>query len=137
MIDIFYNQVRNTPNKIAVRVRDTAISYYELNRYSNRLSNFIKSLNIQNKVIGIWTEEPITQFIAMIACLKMGIPFININRKAPLAYNMEVLQQLEVDTLLVDHCYNLGNSFDFITIDVDQILKRNVYDSEVQADNMP
>ena len=80
MIDIFYNQVRNTPNKIAVRGRDTAISYYELNRYSNRLSNFIKSLNIQNKVIGIWTEEPITQFIAMIACLKMGIPFININK---------------------------------------------------------
>ena len=137
MIDIFYNQVRNTPNKIAVRGRDTAISYYELNRYSNRLSNFIKSLNIQNKVIGIWTEEPITQFIAMIACLKMGIPFININRKAPLTYNMEVLQQLEVDTLLVDHCYNFGNSCDFITINVDQILKSNVSDSEVQADNMP
>lgn len=121
----FEQQVRKNFQREAVCAFDLSISYGELDYKSTLLANYLYNMELDNnKVFGIYDNGSTNHFIAMIACLKVGKPFINLDVRAPQNYNSEILSQLKISALIVGSSENVGNfSNNYRILNVEEILK--------------
>ena len=81
----FSLQAAKTPKNIAIRtLNNKEINYIKLDNLSNRIANFLinKKLN-QGDVVGIIHDKSITAYACMIACLKSGFVYANLDPKSP------------------------------------------------------
>ena len=60
-------------------------NYSELNTLSNKIANYLLSLNVkQNDVVAILNNKSKTSYAIMIACLKIGAIYTNLDPKSPI-----------------------------------------------------
>ena len=71
-------------SKIAIAYKNKVISYSQLNEKSNQIANLLVSKGIiQGDVIAIAHSKRFHSFALMIACLKLGIIYTNIDIDGP------------------------------------------------------
>lgn len=88
-------QVKKTPNKIAIKFLGRQLTYRELNAQANQLAHHLRTLGIQSaSVIGICTERSIEQIVAILAILKAGGAYLPLD----LAYPVERLSYMLRDS---------------------------------------
>ena len=100
----FYKVVRANNTYPAVCYEDTAINYAELNVLSNKIANYFQSLGIRSyDVVGIFNTKGITGYASMLACLKLGVTYTNIDAENPPLRIENILNCCKPKLLISDH----------------------------------
>ena len=82
--ELFMEQVKKTPDAIAVVFEEKEITYQELDEMSNGLAIALKEKGIKkNDLVGVLLERDEKVIIVQIAVLKLGAVFIPIDRRYP------------------------------------------------------
>lgn len=73
-------------DRVAIRLIDERpVTYKELNTLSNKISNYLLSIGVKrNDVVAILNNKTKTSYALMIACLKIGAIYTNLDAKSPI-----------------------------------------------------
>ncbi|MGJ0359107.1 amino acid adenylation domain-containing protein [Aliarcobacter cryaerophilus] len=104
LADYFYDIANKYYSEIALRYKDKNLNYDELNKLSNKIANYFLDNGIKAyDVIGIFnTKEPLG-YASMLACLKIGATYTNIDEENPLARLEKILNSCKPKLLISDH----------------------------------
>ncbi|URC11725.1 amino acid adenylation domain-containing protein [Flavobacterium sp. B183] len=85
IIDLFVEQVKQTPNAIAIVYKDVELTYKELDKHSNQLAHYLLSNNsiIADSLIGVVLERSEWLIISFLAILKTGAAYVPIDSNFP------------------------------------------------------
>ncbi|MFN4951435.1 MAG: non-ribosomal peptide synthetase, partial [Flavobacteriales bacterium] len=85
IVDLFEEQVEKTPDNVAIKFKDTELTYRELNEKSNELAHYlIKNYSIQpDDLIGIELERSEWMVIGILAIIKSGGAYVPIDPEYP------------------------------------------------------
>ncbi len=82
---LFYQKAFNNKRKALIYPDKSHLSFQELNSLSNRIANYLLELGIKkNDVIVILNNNTNTSYALMIACLKIGAIYSNLDPKSPI-----------------------------------------------------
>lgn len=82
--ELFEEQVKRTPDNIALVFEDKELTYTELNEKANSLATFLRSKNIgRNDIVGIMVNRSLEMIISILAVLKAGGTYIPIDPEYP------------------------------------------------------
>jgi amino acid adenylation domain-containing protein len=84
MMELFREQVQRRGEELAVICDQEKISYADLDRRSNQLGHYLKSLGVgSEKLVGISVERSIDMVLAMVGILKAGGAYVPIDPAYP------------------------------------------------------
>jgi len=84
IIQLFEEQVKRTPDKVAIGMKNKIYTYKELNHRSNQIAHRLRQYNIEpDSVIAIMAEREIEIIIGFIGILKAGGAYLPIDPKNP------------------------------------------------------
>jgi len=91
--DLFEVQAERTPERVAVRCGEQALSYTELNARANQLAHYLRGLGVgPDKLVGLCLERSAETIVAVLAVLKAGGAYVPLNPDNPPA---RLRQQME------------------------------------------
>lgn len=97
-LDIWAHQA---PERIAIELDENYLTYKELNDYSNYLAHdLIESGVHYGETVAIYGERSEKIIIAMLACLRIGSIFVNLDDKLPPTRSKLMLQQADAQHIL-------------------------------------
>ncbi|MDQ8014080.1 MAG: amino acid adenylation domain-containing protein [Flavobacterium nitrogenifigens] len=104
IVDLFEEQVRKTPNNIAVVFEETKLTYQELNEKSNQLAFCISSAYTINKedIVGVFLPKSDSSIIALLAILKLGAVYLPIDTHYPQERIDFLIQDSSLKLLVAD-----------------------------------
>lgn len=80
----FYNLAEKYSNKSAIIYDNKNYSFQELNELSNCMARVLLESNVTSgSVIAIFNNKTIYGFSAMLACLKIGAIYVNLDFNSP------------------------------------------------------
>jgi amino acid adenylation domain-containing protein/non-ribosomal peptide synthase protein (TIGR01720 family) len=104
--NLFEQQVKRTPHKIAVVCRETRLTYKELNEKANQLASFLQSLGVRKgEFVGILKERDVNFSVAILAILKAGGVYVPIESTYPTERIRYMLSNSEVKIILTDSSF--------------------------------
>ena len=84
IVDLFEEQVKKTPDNIAVVFEDQKLTYKELNEKANQLAHYMHLQNIQHgDIVGIYLNKSLEVIVSMFAILKLGASFLPLDLDYP------------------------------------------------------
>ena len=102
VIDMFENQVKLTPNKIALVCKNEQYTYKELEVKVNRLANKLRTFE-KKDVIGIMMNRSNNLIISMLAILKSGAGYLPIDPTYPEERVSYIIENSGVDLILTEN----------------------------------
>ena len=109
---LFEEQVKKTPNNIALVFENKALTYKELNEKANSLAYYLRNIGIcKNDLIGIMVNRSLEMIISILAVLKAGAAYIPIDPTYPKDRIEYMLNNSNSKLLLTQK--NLENKIDF------------------------
>ena len=108
IIKRFEDQVKLTPNKIAIKTGDSEITYEELNNYGNKIGNkLIKSYNgnlelEKIKNVALFFDHGIDMIAALIGTLKANRTYVPIEPSYPFERVNYIIKDAEIGIILTD-----------------------------------
>ena len=120
IIDLFENQVKISPNKIALVCGDEKYTYKELEIKVNKLANYLRKFG-DNKVIGILMDRSNNIVISMLAILKSGAGYLPIDPSYPEDRVKYIIEDSGISLILTEEKYKDSVSINYILIDDDNI----------------
>jgi D-alanine--poly(phosphoribitol) ligase subunit 1 len=117
LADFFYSKVKKYRQCIALRYKDIYISYDELNKQSNKIANYFISIGIKRyDVVGIFnTKEPVG-YASMLACLKIGAIYTNIDEENPLVRIESIIDTCHPKILISDNNLSVNVSINDLSV---------------------
>jgi len=104
--DDFIASVKRFPDNTAIFVEGGKhVTYKELNRLSNRFSNYIKSQKSEagdTPFVGILSSVHISSIAAVLGTLKIGCAYIPLDEYSPTERLMNILNTTQLDILFID-----------------------------------
>ena len=96
VIDLFEEQVKETPNNIAIVFEEKELTYEELNEKSNQLANYLReNYSIKaNDLVGIKLDRSERMITAILGILKSGAAYVPID----VNYPQERINYIEQDS---------------------------------------
>lgn len=119
----FYDVANKYKKEIALRYKDKNITYEELNSLSNKIANYLLGKGIKSyDVVGVLNTKETVGYATMLACLKMGATYTNIDEENPSARLEKILHTCKPKLLISDHTpssmiKNVANTFGIEVID--------------------
>ncbi|RQH04066.1 non-ribosomal peptide synthetase [Okeania hirsuta] len=93
MHQLFEEQVKQTPDAVAVIFGDQRLTYEELNKRANQLAHYLQSLEVSSEVlVGLCIDRSIEMLVGLLGILKAGGAYVPIDPTYPqqrLAYMLE------------------------------------------------
>ncbi|MFL6198800.1 MAG: amino acid adenylation domain-containing protein, partial [Thermoanaerobaculia bacterium] len=90
---LFEEQVRRTPDAIALEHGESRLTYEELNRRANRLARHLRGLGIEaDALVGIAAERSLEMVVGLLGILKAGGAYVPVDPSYPqdrIAYMLE------------------------------------------------
>ena len=103
IVDLFEEQVKKTPDNIAVEYEDIKISYKDLSIRVNQLSNYLVKHNLsKQKNIGIFTNRTIDTIVGILSILQVGSTFVPIDPLYPEDRINHMINSAQLKYILVD-----------------------------------
>jgi len=110
--DLFAEHVKSNPYHLAVTYKTTAITYIELNDYSNRLCQLLLDKGIKkDDKIAVLMERTPSLLMTMLAIFKLGAIYIPINPKFPDDRIHYVLDDSEVELVIINNLERLSHQY--------------------------
>ncbi|MDT0125884.1 amino acid adenylation domain-containing protein [Paenibacillus sp. RRE4] len=118
--ELFEEQVRITPDKIAVEHNDIQISYRELNSRSNQLARVLIKHNITSEsLVGVMMGNSVEVVISILAILKAGAAYVPIDPDYPVE-RIEYILNNSGTKLIITNSVKAQVQFVGQTIDLSQ-----------------
>lgn len=81
---LFEQQVKKTPDAVAVAFANQEMSYRELNRQANQLAHYLRSIGIHSEArVGLWMERSVEMIVSMLAIMKAGGVCVALDNRYP------------------------------------------------------
>ncbi|ORX80633.1 acetyl-CoA synthetase-like protein, partial [Anaeromyces robustus] len=103
------------PNKVAIKFNKEKITYNELDKITNSLSNYLRKIGIKrNDIIPIITERNPYYIIALLSVSKSGAAYLPIDIKLPTERIEYILKEVNPKVILYDtvNIENMKNEID-------------------------
>jgi amino acid adenylation domain-containing protein/thioester reductase-like protein len=99
--NIFTEQVKRTPNNIAVRCNKQQLTYAELNTRTNELANYLQNLGVGAEIlVGICVERSLEMIVGILGILKAGGAYVPLDPHYPQERLTFMLENTQVSVLL-------------------------------------
>lgn len=119
---LFEEQVKKTPNGIALQYDDKCLTYYELNQKANALARKLNEygIGIENtkNIVGIMLERSLNMVISMLAVLKAGAAYLPIDVEYPENRKQFMIDDSKIEALIVSEAFDSKIKYDGLIIDV-------------------
>ena len=103
IVDVIEDQVKRTPDNIAVIYEKLSMTFRELNEKANQLANYILSQYIQpGQSVAICMDPSCEMLISILAVLKAGGVYVPIDTGYPEDRIDYILKDIEAQCILVD-----------------------------------
>lgn len=110
IIEMFISQVNENPNKIAIFQDEKEISYNELNKQSDILSNYLNHKGIsKGEYILLTANREYTTIVWILAILKSGAAYIPIEKSIPVERVKSIISDSNSKYIITDEKYDLEN----------------------------
>ncbi|XWK88454.1 MAG: MupA/Atu3671 family FMN-dependent luciferase-like monooxygenase [Phormidium sp.] len=97
-------QVKKTPNAVAVKFENQQLTYQQLNARSNQLAHYLRSLGVGADVlVGICVERSIEMVVGLLGILKAGGAYLPLDPDYPIERSRFMLSDSQVSVLLTQH----------------------------------
>lgn len=102
IIDLFEEQVKYTPDHVAVRFEDRSYTYTELDQLSNQLAAYLReSYGVgANDLVGIQLERSERMLLSVISILKSGAAYVPIGIDYPAERVAYIMEDAKVKVLI-------------------------------------
>ncbi|NEU77732.1 amino acid adenylation domain-containing protein [Nostoc sp. UIC10630] len=133
---LFEEQVKRTPDNIAVIFENQQLTYSELNTLANQLAHYLQQLGVKPEVpVGICVERSLEMVIGLLGILKAGGAYLPIEPTYPKERLAFILQDAQTPVLLTQQhlAANLPtDATQVICLDTDwQIISQQPIDNPV------
>ena len=106
---LFEEQVKRTPDAVAVVCSEQKLTYNELNCRANQLAHYLRKLGVKpEELVGICLERSLDMIVGLLAILKVGGAYVPIDPDYPQERISFMLQDTQVKIILT--CESLQNS---------------------------
>ncbi|GCA91666.1 non-ribosomal peptide synthetase [Microcystis aeruginosa] len=106
---LFEEQVKRTPDAVAVVCSQQQLTYNELNCRANQLAHYLQKLGVKpEELVGICLERSLDMIVGLLAILKVGGAYVPIDPDYPQERISFMLQDTQVKIILT--CESLQNS---------------------------
>jgi non-ribosomal peptide synthetase component F len=96
MPELIEEQVRRTPEAVAVSCEDQELSYQELNRRANQMARHLQALGVGPDVcVGLCLERSVEMVVGMLAILKAGGAYLPLDPEYPLERLLFMLENAQ------------------------------------------
>ena len=84
IVELFEEQVKKTPNNIAIVFEDQKLTYRELNEKANQLARFLLNNGAEpNSIIGVMLPRSVDTIVSMLAIIKLNCAYFLIDIALP------------------------------------------------------
>lgn len=84
MHELFEEQARRTPDRVAIACEDRQLTYHELNRRSNQLARYLRRLEVTPDTrVAICTERTLEMVVGLLGILKAGGAYVPLDSRYP------------------------------------------------------
>ncbi|MFL9459672.1 non-ribosomal peptide synthase/polyketide synthase [Scytonema tolypothrichoides VB-61278_2] len=98
---LFEEQVRRTPNAVAVVYENQQLTYWELNCRANQLAHYLRSLGVgADALVGLCVERSIEMVVGLLGILKAGGAYVPLDPTYPQERLAYMLNDSQVRVLL-------------------------------------
>ncbi|MTJ18651.1 non-ribosomal peptide synthetase [Dolichospermum sp. UHCC 0299] len=98
---LFEQQVRRTPDAVAVVFEEQQLTYHELNCRANQLAHYLQSLGVGTDVlVGICVERSLEMVVGLLGILKAGGAYVPLDPEYPTERLTFMLADAQVSVLL-------------------------------------
>ena len=102
VVQLFEEQVKKTPNQLAVAFEDEEITYKELNEKANRLAHKLRWLGVKpDNYVAIMSKRCIEMVVGILGIIKSGGAYVPIDPTYPLTRINYMLEDCDPKALLV------------------------------------
>lgn len=121
IIQLFEEQVLKTPDAIAVINKNVTLSYKQLNKISNELAWRMLDEGVRpNDIVVILIERNINALVSILATLKCGATFLNVNPAYPTERIKYIINDSKPSLILNESYNNKANDiYDGLWMNVD------------------
>ena len=135
IVDLFEEQVKKTPNNIAVVFEDKSLTYKELNEKSNQLANYLIENGLKpHAVVGLRLNKQLEMIIGILAIIKAGCCYLPINMQYPEDRVQFMLEDSNCSILL-----GASDSLNEFNLNVNKInielSEKNIYENYLKTSN--
>ncbi len=98
---LFEEQVKRTPDAVAIKFNKKQITYNELNKRSNQLAHFLQKRGITaEKKVGIYIDRSLDMVIGLIGTLKSGGAYVPLDPNGPSERLVFMIEDSQLSFLL-------------------------------------
>jgi len=105
IIERFHQQVKKFPGKLAVKTRAGSLTYRQLDRFSNRVANKIRTITGESKErnnIGVLLDSASDMIAAIFGILKSGNTYVPLVADFPAKRIDFIIHHAEIDIFITD-----------------------------------
>ncbi|MGO4773902.1 condensation domain-containing protein, partial [Flavobacterium sp. W22_SRS_FK3] len=104
IVDLFQDQVKKTPTKIAVVCEDKVLSYKELDEQSNCLAFYLKnSCQLKSEdIVGVMMDRSIWSIVSILGIMKSGMCYLPIDKEYPDERKSFIIEDANVKMLIIN-----------------------------------
>ncbi|WP_213414275.1 non-ribosomal peptide synthetase [Xylanibacillus composti] len=103
---LFEEQVKRTPDKVAVIFGNQSMTYMEINEKSNQIAHCIREQGIgPNQLVGMFMERSFDMVVGILAILKAGGAYIPIDPELPESRVSYILKDSNAGVILTQRKY--------------------------------
>ncbi len=101
LVELFEEQVRKTPDRIALVYEDVRVSYLELSRKADLLADLLRRKGVgRNSIVGLMIERSAEMIIGILGVLKAGGAYLPIDPSYPLKRILSMLDSSAADVIV-------------------------------------
>ncbi len=138
--DRFEANLSSCLNETAVEYKNEKLTFDELNRKANQLTNLLISKNHSHAPVAIVLSRGINMIVSLLAVIKSGVPYVPIDPKQPGARIQYILKDCKADLIISEseHQNKLNmESGQHIFIDDEKVKIEAFYDSSPRLEIAP
>ncbi|MFN6234017.1 amino acid adenylation domain-containing protein, partial [Microcystis sp.] len=141
---LFEEQVKRTPDAVAVVYSGQQLTYNELNCRANQLAHYLQSLGVKpEQLVGICLERSLDMIVGLLAILKAGGAYVPLDPEYPTERLLYILQDAQIRVLLTQKHLIAGlpkHQSEIVCLDTDWSFITQAQESnpccEVQPENL-
>ncbi len=102
LVDLFEEQVKQTPDNIALVFEEQSLTYQELNQKANQVAHYLKQNYAikPDSLIGICVDRSLEMIIGLLGVLKSGAAYVPIDPEYPEDRIKFILEESGIEVLL-------------------------------------